>query len=59
MRNSMDIDFVIAWVDGADPAWQAERSRFAPPSADAGGEHRYRDHGLLPCWFRAVETFAH
>ena len=54
----MDIDFVIAWVDGADPDWQAERHRFAPPSLDAGGEQRYRDHGLLPYWFRAVEAFA-
>lgn len=54
----MDIDFVIAWVDGADPAWQVQRSRFAPSSVDAGGAHRYRDHGLLRYWFRAVEQFA-
>lgn len=54
----MDIDFVIAWVDGADPDWQAARSAFSAPSADAAGDHRYRDHGLLRYWFRAVERFA-
>lgn len=56
MRIGMEIDFVIAWVDGADPAWQAERHRFSADSWDAGGAHRYRDHGLLPYWFRAVEA---
>ena len=24
------IDFVIAWVDGSDPAWQAEKARYRP-----------------------------
>lgn len=58
MRIGIEIDFVIAWVDGADPAWQAERHRFSADSWDAGGAHRYRDHGLLPYWFRAVEAYA-
>ena len=25
----MDIDFVLPWVDGSDPAWRAERARRA------------------------------
>ena len=53
------IDFVIPWVDGSDPAWRAEKARFA--GSDMGiedGEARYRDWGLLPYWFRAVEKYA-
>lgn len=52
------MDFVIAWVDGSDPDWQAEKARFAASGADSGGPERYRDWGLLPYWFRAVEAFA-
>lgn len=48
------MDFVIAWVDGTDPAWQAELARFGGD----GDTARYRDWGLLPYWFRAVEAFA-
>lgn len=52
------MDFVIAWVDGADPDWQAEKIKYAPTGAESGGIQRYRDWGLLPWWFRAVERFA-
>lgn len=60
------IDFVITWVDGSDPAWLAEKRRHETAGAGvaprAGGEAnadcRYRDHGLLRYWFRAVERFA-
>ncbi|BDY13170.1 Stealth CR1 domain-containing protein [Hydrogenimonas cancrithermarum] len=51
-----DIDIVILWVDGNDPAWQKERARFA-----AEGDIRsvrYRDWGLLRYFFRGVETYA-
>ena len=54
------IDFVVIWVDGADPAWQAEKARFLPRtegSVDAG-ENRYRDWDNLRYWFRAVERYA-
>lgn len=55
----MDIDFVILWVDGNDPAWQAERAKYQPLKAgDSNSVNRYRDWGLLPYWFRAVEKFA-
>ena len=55
------IDFVLMWVDGSDPEWRAlkdrydtERKRAAPGDADANGECRYRDYGMLRYWFRAV-----
>lgn len=55
----MNIDIVIAWVDGSDPAWRAEKKAYLPSgAADSDSENRYRDWGLLPYWFRAVEAFA-
>lgn len=55
----MDIDVVVLWVDGNDPAWQEEKSKYAPPAAvDSNSVNRYRDWGLLPYWFRAIETHA-
>jgi hypothetical protein len=52
------IDVVILWVDGSDPAWQAEKARIsAAPLAD-GRDIRYRDWGLLPYLFRGLERFA-
>ncbi len=50
------IDFVIPWVDGSDPAWQAEKAKYA-----ASGDQspvRYRDWDTLRFWFRAVEQYA-
>jgi len=54
----MDIDIVILWVNGADPAWLEEKKKYAPPSAaDSDSVNRYRDWGLLPYWFRSIERF--
>ncbi|MBO7683881.1 MAG: Stealth CR1 domain-containing protein [Kiritimatiellae bacterium] len=63
MEESQNIDFVIPWVDGSDPAWLAEKRKWeGAGAAQAGGEAnadcRYRDCGLLRYWFRAVEKFA-
>ncbi len=56
------IDIVVTWVDGEDPAWLAEKNKYAQLEqnmaiGDANAACRYRDYGLLPYWFRAVETF--
>ena len=53
-----DIDFVITWVDGNDPAWQAEKARFRPSEKTDSSKIRYRDWDNLQYWFRAVETYA-
>ena len=54
----MDIDIVVLWVDGSDPAWLEEKSKYAPPAAkDSNSVGRYRDWGLLPYIFRAIEQF--
>ena len=55
----MDIDFVILWVDGNDPAWQAEKRRYQrKKDDDSDTVNRYRDWNLLPYWFRSVDKFA-
>lgn len=52
-----DIDFVITWVDGNDPAWIAERQKYKEDTGDQRAE-RFRDWGLLRYWFRSVEKYA-
>ena len=52
------IDFVIAWVDGSDPAWIKEKLHYARNEDRNSLVNRYRDWELLPYWFRAVEKFA-
>lgn len=55
----MDIDFVILWVDGNDPAWQEEKNKYqGKRNSENNSINRYRDWGLLPYWFRTVEKFA-
>ena len=55
----MDIDFVVLWVDGNDPVWQAEKAKHQGKTLDdSNSVNRFRDWGLMPYWFRAVERFA-
>ena len=35
-KDEGEIDFVLTWVDGSDPAWQKERERFAPKENEDG-----------------------
>ena len=30
----MDIDFVMPWVDGSDPNWQAEKAKYQGKTLD-------------------------
>ncbi len=53
-----EIDFVILWVDGADPEWQKEKRKYSPEVENDDRPQRYRDYGLLQYWFRGVEQFA-
>lgn len=54
-----DIDFVIFWVDGSDPAWQAERRHYLGCSEfEDASLIRSRDWRNLRYWFRGVERFA-
>ena len=61
-KNDTDntrIDFILPWVDGNDPEWRREKSRYSPTDmANSDSEVRYRDWDNLQYWFRAVEAFA-
>lgn len=52
------VDFVVCWVDGSDPAWQAEKQKYDPNKNPGDARTiRYRDWDNLHYWFRSVETF--
>ncbi len=53
-----EIDFVVMWVDGDDPDWQAEKAKYAGRTDDRNAANRYRDASYFRYWFRAVEQYA-
>ncbi len=55
---SVEIDFVVTWVDGSDREWRADKARFSKKGEVDDNEERYRDWELFPYWFRGVEKFA-
>lgn len=61
-NTSMDLDFVITWVDGNDPVWRKEKRTYKIEhgllSDTDDREERYRDWDNLQYWFRGVEKFA-
>ena len=58
-KNSRgQIDFVITWVDGNDPAWIKEKSKYKASTEDDNRTQRFRDWNNLRYWFRGVEKFA-
>ena len=52
------IDFVLIWVDGADPEWRAEKSLYDGSAVSGNTDVRFRDWDNLQYWFRGVEKFA-
>lgn len=52
------IDFVVTWVDGADPLWLKEKAAWKPSGDADGAPERYRDWDLMRFWFRGVAKFA-
>lgn len=53
------IDFVIIWVDGNDPKWREEKSKYDTKTVtSANSDVRFRDWDNLQYWFRGVEKFA-
>lgn len=54
----IDIDVVVLWVDGTDPEWQIEKAKYRTNKEDdSNAVNRFRDWGLMPYWFRAIEQF--
>lgn len=58
------IDFVITWVDGADPQWLSKKKEYEDAdfslkkTEHEKGTVRYRDWGLLRYLFRGIERYA-
>ena len=53
-----EIDIVVTWVDGNDPAWLSEKEQYMAPNEFADAKERFRDWELLPYWFRGIEKNA-
>ena len=69
-KKETQIDFVIAWVDGGDPAWQRERDRYGKmgekTAVEETGEREKsgvacdtREIGRASCRERAQDLFCH
>lgn len=55
------VDFVVLWLDGNDPAWQAEKEQYMPKDEltdKNNSSARFRDWDFFLYWFRAVEAYA-
>lgn len=53
------IDFVVTWVDGTDPNWQAQKASFmSEEDRKMNDWSRYRDWDIFKYWFRSVEQYA-
>lgn len=53
------IDIVVLWVDGNDPEWLEEKTKYMPKKKDnSSSNNRFRDWDLMRYWFRGVEKFA-
>lgn len=54
-----DIDIVVLWCDGDDPAFKAKKEKYLNRPLDendeSAGAIRTRDMGTFPFWFRAIE----
>lgn len=57
-KEPYPIDFVVLWVDGADPRWLAKKQKYKADIDIADCAARYRDWGTFKYWFRAVEKYA-
>lgn len=49
------VDIVLLWVDGNDPAWQADYMRYSPISSGDKEKIRFRDWDNLRYLFRGIE----
>ena len=56
--SAYPIDIVVPWVDGSDPAWQAQRAQYRPVIRSDNSDARFREWGLFQYWFRSIEKYA-
>ena len=46
------VDFVILWVDGNDPEWQASKAKYTADKGQDASANRYREWENLKYLFR-------
>ena len=56
-NDNYDIDVVVLWVDGNDPAWQKVYKECRFGDAEKDFSMRYRDWGIFKYWFRGIDKF--
>ena len=56
-RCNEKIDFVMIWVDGNDPKWQKEKSKYSNDKNSDNRNIRFRDWENLKYWFRGIEKY--
>jgi len=59
-KTGFEVDFVVTWVDPADPEWQKSFEKHYIDTSKGkidASKTRYRDWELLKYWFRGVEKF--
>lgn len=54
------IDFVISWVDSADPEWQQKKQAYSGKKVvnSSNGAERFRDYGTLRYLLRSIDMYA-
>lgn len=57
MSELPGIDFVLTWVDGNDPVWQADKQAYSPDNKLMNGADKFREWDNLHFLFRAFENF--
>ena len=59
-KETYPVDFVVTWVDGNDPVWQADRARYILDESENedNSTARFREWGTFKYWFRSVEKNA-
>ncbi|MGY3858730.1 Stealth CR1 domain-containing protein [Aeromonas intestinalis] len=55
--ENFNVDFVLPWVDGSDPAWLAEFRKYKADNVQLNNASRYQDWDNLQYIFRAFEKF--
>lgn len=61
VNEDYPVDFVVLWVDGNDPEWLAEKSKYQKNDAVIKKDNtaaRFRNWDNFQYWFRAVEKYA-
>lgn len=55
MKEILNIDLVVPWVDGSDSKWIKEKQKYTAHLPGDNTQNRYRDWKIMKYWFRSAE----